>query len=169
MLATITERESLGRWLSRTRSQLFSAKPRWAGVGSGARPRDRRPRVYAMSSHILERRHNRVFITANNEYHMRDLTCVAVRDRHTRLWNTRHQAVGCKLTAGLHSLCGHGRFRYGLAEIGDQLCFDNNLLTTSIEAVERPSKNTISSYPLPVHGESCRGSAQWKTTTEAIT
>jgi hypothetical protein len=116
-----------------------------------------------MECHVPERRHNRVFVTQHHEYHMRDRVCVAVRDRHSRSWKLSHEAVGRKLMGGIamtrQGCCVHHRS----VEVGDLLCFENDLLTTPVESEARPGKNTVSSYPLAALGPRSGGEGHWGT------
>ena len=96
-----------------------------------------------------ERRHRRVFVTKNTEYHMRDDVCVAVRDRRTGRWQMKHRALGSKLMGGLTVTdAGSWHVNHGAAAIGDKLCFANDLLTTPVSVVTRPGVNTVDSYPM---------------------
>jgi len=114
-----------------------------------------------VDSHLPERRHNKVLVTKNTEYHMRDFLCVAVRDRQTRTWKLDHQAVGNKLVSGITvmgDVCG---IHVGQQEVGDKLYFENDLLTTPVETVARPGKDAVASYPIAALGICVSGEALW--------
>src|SRR5215469_12904009 len=48
-----------------------------------------------------ERRRHRVYVTRNTEYHVRDRTCVAVRDRRTGDFMQGHLALERQIEGGL--------------------------------------------------------------------
>jgi len=96
-----------------------------------------------------ERRKNRVLKTSNSEYHLRENCVVAVRDTETRAWQQTHRAVGEQLVGGiLITDCGSWRVNFDGAEVGERLCFSNDLMTTPLVEVTRPSVDTVDSYPL---------------------
>jgi hypothetical protein len=106
-----------------------------------------------------ERRHNRIFVTLNSEYHCRDRLCVAVSSRRTGELETEHPAVG-------RWLSGSVRFDVdGLSatsppevpRVGEQLCFTSgkrgdphDVVTSTVVRIERPPKEVGASYPMPV-------------------
>lgn len=94
-----------------------------------------------------ERRKYRVFITENTEYHMREQTCVAVRDNKSRQWLNEHQAVGSKVIGGvLVASSGSWKVNFGAADIGERICFASDLLTTPVRDISRPGVNTVENY-----------------------
>jgi hypothetical protein len=101
------------------------------------------------SYHGPERRHRRLFVTANSEYYTMDDICVAVRSCHTGEFFPEHHAIGRRLTGSLRLT------RDGIASAsppehpgaGEQLCFSSpdiedvhNIVTSALERIERPSK-----------------------------
>jgi hypothetical protein len=104
-----------------------------------------------------DRRHNRVFITDNSEYHCRDGVCVAVRDLDTGAFISDSQAVGRRISASI-------RFTHdgGIASVhdpnepalGEKLCFVSgelydvgNILTSALASIARPTKDDVENYP----------------------
>jgi hypothetical protein len=95
-----------------------------------------------------ERRHHKVFVTQNTEYFLKDGVCVAVRDRGTGNWKTRHRAMGSTLMCGITiTPAGTWQVNFGNAGVGEKLCFANDLVTTAVEDVARPTRSTVDSYP----------------------
>ena len=97
-----------------------------------------------------ERRHHRMFVTRNTEYHFRDELCVAVRDRRSGKWLASHLALHRKLSGAV-------RFHpNGTAvpieswpNVGQALYFSNDgreLVTSLLCAIERPRKSVVSEY-----------------------
>jgi hypothetical protein len=96
-----------------------------------------------------ERRKNRVLKTSNSEYHLRENRVVAVRDTTTRTWQQQHRALGETLVGGiLVTDAGSYRINFEGAEVGERLCFSNDLMTTPLREVARPSVETVDSYPI---------------------
>jgi hypothetical protein len=102
-----------------------------------------------------ERRRHRVYVTRNTEYHTRDGLCVAVRDRQSGEFYAHHYAVGKPLREGIRYDDG-GRLRGASLpdkiEVGDALHFSKDpmsldVLTSPLEAIRRPSRNTVDTYP----------------------
>ena len=103
-----------------------------------------------------ERRKNRVLVTSNSEYHCRDGSCVAVRDRRTGELLRGHPAIGKQMTGGMRiepdgGIAGVSRPE-ALLE-GEKLCFsscdgdlDHDLITSPLLAIERPPKDMASRY-----------------------
>ena len=54
-----------------------------------------------------ERRFNKLFVTRNTEYYLRDGLCLAVKDRRTSEWLGGHLADGRQLSGGVRIL-GNG-------------------------------------------------------------
>ena len=50
------------------------------------------------ASNNNERRKHRLFVTQNTEYHLREETCVGVRDLWSGRWREDHPAVGRRLS-----------------------------------------------------------------------
>ncbi|MBI5507187.1 MAG: hypothetical protein HY903_00415 [Deltaproteobacteria bacterium] len=96
-----------------------------------------------------ERRHHRVFVTNNTEYHFRDDVCVAVRDCRKGTWQTRHSAIGAKLMGGIAvTPQGSWKVSFGSVDVGQKLCFGNDILTTPVHSILRPGRDTVESYPI---------------------
>jgi len=98
-----------------------------------------------------ERRIHKVYVTRNTEYHVRRGVCVAIRDRHTGTWLEKHAALRCRLGGSIradeHGMTPH----WGPPRVGDVILFCANghhVLTSMIEAVERPSKDIVEQYPV---------------------
>jgi hypothetical protein len=108
-----------------------------------------------ISYHGPERRHHRVLVTRNSEYHCRDGVCVAVRDRHTGAFDAQHPALGKGVSGGLRM-----NREGGIASAtsgadpkpGEQICFGNDehtLITSELSKVVRPPKNVVTTYMQP--------------------
>jgi len=97
-----------------------------------------------------ERRIHRVFVTRNTEYHVRQSTCVAVRDRHSGAWIADHFAHGRPVAGALRvSDAGAISASPGLPSVGDSMYFESvsrDLVTSSVVAVERPRRDVVDSY-----------------------
>lgn len=102
-----------------------------------------------------ERRRHRIIVTRNTEYHLKDDTCVAVRDRKSKRWAEGHLAVELKVEGGVRFF-DNGAVVPSLAEPapGDAMYFTyqtesgqpRQLITSRIEAVERPTKKEVLTY-----------------------
>lgn len=101
-----------------------------------------------------ERRHNRVFVTVNSEYHCHDVVCVAVVDRRTGKLQDKHPAIGARLVGSLR----FDRDRIvatappEIPHEGEQLCFSSGkndpheVVTSSVLRIERPPKQVVARY-----------------------
>jgi hypothetical protein len=115
-------------------------------MGEAARKEDR-------SQGTRERRRHRVYVTRNTEYHFKDGFCVAVRDRRTGDFLNGHLAVRRRLHGGL-KFFPNGAIvpNAGEPQPGEALYFaadGRDLVTSPVEAIERPSKAVVSAYPEP--------------------
>jgi hypothetical protein len=99
-----------------------------------------------MEYHGPERRVYRVLVTENTEYHMRGDLCVAVRHTKTGKWESHHFAIGSHLEGGLSRAGGGFRLNPGIPQVGDQLAFDNDILTSPLQRVRRPGLDTVQVY-----------------------
>lgn len=98
-----------------------------------------------------ERRIHRVFVTRNTEYHVRQSTCVGVRDRDSGEWLQRHFAVNLPIAGAIRfyesgGLCANT----GLPAVGESLYFETqgrDLVTSSVMSVERPAADVVACYP----------------------
>jgi hypothetical protein len=102
-----------------------------------------------------ERRHHRVFVTRNSEYHCRDSVCVAVRDRRTGAFVHSHSAIGRTLRGsvllteeGVESSSPPSHPRPG-----EQLYFTSgtpddlhDVLTSPLVRVQRPLRQDVAEY-----------------------
>lgn len=97
-----------------------------------------------------ERRRHRVYVTRNTEYHVRDRTCVAVRDRRTGDFMHGHLALSRRIEGGLRffrngSICPN----VGEPSPGESIYFASegrDLVTSPLESVERPTKAVVAVY-----------------------
>jgi hypothetical protein len=97
-----------------------------------------------------ERRRHRVYVTRNTEYHVRDRTCVAVRDRRTGDFMQGHLALERQIEGGLRFF-RNGSIAPNLGEPrpGESLYFASegrDLVTSPLESVERPAKDVALTY-----------------------
>jgi len=100
-----------------------------------------------------ERRRHRVYVTRNTEYHFRDGVCVAVRDRRTGQFMRGHSALAGRIDAGI-KFFDNGSIAPSAREPrpGECLYFASDgrdLVTSPLQAVERPGRETVSTYPHP--------------------
>jgi hypothetical protein len=97
-----------------------------------------------------ERRRHRVYITRNTEYHVRDRTCVAVRDRRTGDFMQGHLALERQIEGGLRFFRnGSIAPNVGEPRPGESLYFASqgrDLVTSPLESVERPAKDVARTY-----------------------
>lgn len=98
-----------------------------------------------------ERRRHRVYLTRNTEYHFRDGFCVAVRDRRTGDYLHGHLALHRRVQGGLKFFENGGMApNTGEPRPGESLYFASegrDLVTSALEAVQRPSREVVSAYP----------------------
>ena len=97
-----------------------------------------------------ERRKHRMFVTRNTEYHFRERTCVAVRDRRSGRWLPAHLALNRTLSGGLRFASGTMLPSLADPDIGDALYFGEDgqeLVTSLLCSVDRPGKDLVNSYP----------------------
>jgi hypothetical protein len=98
-----------------------------------------------------DRRHHRMYVTRNTEYHFRGETCVAVRDRKSGRFLLSHLAIHRKLSCGVR-FQRNGTVVPSCAppRIGEALYFGEDgreLLTSSLSSIERPEKGLVDAYP----------------------
>jgi hypothetical protein len=108
-----------------------------------------------------ERRRHRVFVTRNTEYHFRDGFCIAVRDRRTGDFLEGHLALHRRVDGGLRFFSNGGiKPNNGVPMPGESLYFsgegrdsqgqaarNRELVTSPLEAVERPARELVDAYP----------------------
>lgn len=95
-----------------------------------------------------ERRIHKVFVTTNTEYHLRRTRVVAVRDLRTGQWKSDHESLGSNLVASLRN-AGNGGFKVNVgadADLGARLCFDVDVVTSPLLAIERPPREIVNQY-----------------------
>ena len=103
-----------------------------------------------------ERRRNKVFVTRNTEYHVRDGVCVAVRDRTSSTWRPGHMALR-RAIGGVVKFHANGAVVPfpGEPAVGDAIYFevvdrggyDNEIVTSRVERIDRPERRIVASYP----------------------
>ncbi|MBP9111222.1 MAG: hypothetical protein KBF88_00370 [Polyangiaceae bacterium] len=97
-----------------------------------------------------ERRRNKVYVTRNTEYHLRDGFCVAVRDRKSGTFVDGHLALRRRIQGSIKFHSNGGFYpNPGSPEKGESLYFSHDgrdLVTSPIESIERPAKNIVQSY-----------------------
>jgi hypothetical protein len=99
-----------------------------------------------------ERRRRRTFVTRNTEYHLQDAVCVAVRDRRTGRWLSTHVAVNRRLSGGVRLYANGAAIpTEGDPAIGEAMYFggeeERDLITSTLCSIERPTADTVRSYP----------------------
>jgi hypothetical protein len=98
-----------------------------------------------------DRRRHRVYVTRNTEYHVRDGTCVAVRDRQSGNFMHGHLALARRVQGGLKFFESGGiQANPGDPRPGESLYFASegrDLVTSALESVERPSRELVEGYP----------------------
>jgi hypothetical protein len=102
-----------------------------------------------------ERRRRVTYMTRNTEYHLESGVCVAVRDRNSGNWQLCHGALGRRLSASVRRQPGHAPSpSLDAPALGDALFFGpsgsdgSEVLTSSLQSIERPQKTTIDAYPV---------------------
>lgn len=97
-----------------------------------------------------ERRSNKMFVTRNTEYYLRDRLCLAVRDRRTATWLEGHLAVGSTLFGALRVLpSGEAVPTCEWPKIGDALYFSEpgrELITSTLCGIERAQPELVLSH-----------------------
>ncbi len=94
------------------------------------------------------RRRHQLFVTQNTEYHVRDRTCVGVRDLWTGHWREEHPAVGKKLFGALRP-GSRGLEALDAPDVDAMLWFENgenDILTSRLTAIARPPKRVVRQY-----------------------
>jgi hypothetical protein len=108
-----------------------------------------------MSFQGIDRRRNRVYVTRNTEYHLRDDVCVAVRDRQSGAFRDAHIAVRLKLEGRIRTSAKGGAAPGPLpAQVGDALFFmdvlpdgrHRQITTSRVQQIERPDRRDLSRY-----------------------
>jgi hypothetical protein len=102
-----------------------------------------------------ERRRRFVYVTRNTEYHTQDGLCVAVRDKRSGAWLEEHSAVTLRIEGGVRTMAnGCVLPTMEGPTVGDPMYFvlgreedDWQLVTSRIEAIERPERGDLQIYP----------------------
>jgi hypothetical protein len=97
-----------------------------------------------------DRRVHKVFVTKNTEYHTRKNVCVGVRDRTSGQWMKQHLAMQKSICGAIKFTRGGVRPNLGVPKPGESLYFHGNdidVVTSSVEKIERPTKGIVSGYP----------------------
>ena len=110
------------------------------------------PRGYAGP----ERRHYRVLVTQNSEYHCRDRVCIAVRDLRSGSFQSDHPALGRRMSGGI-SFTREGSIDSFTKpdewpHPGERVMFsagdiETELQTSPLREVGRPPKHIVQKYP----------------------
>jgi len=95
-----------------------------------------------------ERRHHKVFVTRNTEYHVRAGVVVAVRPRGSSEWLEHHDALHMQLQGriGAESQLPLP----GVPTPGERMYLArgaSDVVTSTIVAIERPEKSLVEQYP----------------------
>jgi len=91
---------------------------------------------------------HKIYVTENSEYHLCEETCIAVRDLETHKWLQKHVALGQKIVGGIaRSIKGGLVPHLGNPNVGEQVCFSENVLTSCLQDIRKPSPTTVDSYP----------------------
>ena len=97
-----------------------------------------------------DRRIHKVFVTRNSEYHVRQQTCIGVRDRETGQWLRTHFAVERPVVGAIKFFeSGAINATPGLPNVGESMYFEDlgrDLVTSSVVAVERPQPEIVAQY-----------------------
>jgi hypothetical protein len=97
-----------------------------------------------------DRRIHRVFVTRNTEYHVRQSTCVAVRDRESGQWLGTHFALAQPIAGAIRFFESGGLAATpGLPQVGESMYFEKagrDLVTSSVISVERPRAEVVQKY-----------------------
>lgn len=97
-----------------------------------------------------DRRVHKVFLTRNTEYHMRQETCVAVRDRDSGRWLDSHFALNRPAQGAIRFFDNGGLAATAtLPRVGESMYFEDmgrDLVTSAVVAVERPDRKVVAGY-----------------------
>ena len=89
-----------------------------------------------MYTQFTSQQADKILVTANSEYHMRDTTCIGVRHRRSGKWQTEHLAQGAQLVAAMQPTDnGSWCVNMGMPGPGQRMYFDNDVLTSALEEV----------------------------------
>lgn len=97
-----------------------------------------------------DRRLNKLFVTRNTEYYLRDGLCLAVKDRRTNEWLDGHLAIGRQLSGGVRILAnGEAIPVPSLPQVGEALYFaegGRELITSVLCSVERAPQQLVHDF-----------------------
>ena len=99
-----------------------------------------------------ERRTRVMYVTRNTEYHFKGGRCIAVRERASGSWLLTHPALNRPLSGSVRF--NRKREAYpslNTPRVGEGLLFASDgpdVVTSNLEAIERPAKATVSAYPV---------------------
>jgi hypothetical protein len=97
-----------------------------------------------------ERRIHRVFVTQNTEYHVRQDTCVGVRNRRSGEWDNEHYAINLPVAGAIRFFeSGAMTANRVMPQIGESMYFDaqgRDLVTSPVVSVERPRPVDLMAY-----------------------
>jgi hypothetical protein len=95
-----------------------------------------------------ERRKHHIFITRNTEYHVRSGEVIAVRPRGSEKWLPEHDALHMKVQGRVPR---EGRMPIpGTPQPGERLYLagsEDDVVTSTVVAIERPPKALVEQYP----------------------
>jgi hypothetical protein len=102
------------------------------------------------TSAAQDRRLNKLFVTRNTEYYLRDGLCLAVKDRRTSEWLSGHLAVGRRLSGGVRILSNGEAVPVPRSPaVGEALYFADGgleLVTSALCSVERAPQDVVQSF-----------------------
>lgn len=97
-----------------------------------------------------ERRLNKLFVTRNTEYYLRNGLCLAVKDRRTNEWLDGHLAIGRQLSGGVRILAnGEAIPVPAVPQVGEALYFaegGRELITSVLCSVERAPQDLVQAF-----------------------
>jgi hypothetical protein len=97
-----------------------------------------------------ERRIHQVFVTRNTEYHVRQHTCVGVRNRQSGEWQRDHCAINLAVGGAIRFLeSGAMTANSVMPQIGESMYFEaqgRDLVTSSVVSVERARPADLTAY-----------------------
>jgi hypothetical protein len=97
-----------------------------------------------------ERRHHKMYVTRNTEYHLRDDVCVGIRDLRTGRWASSSGALRARLLGSIKDLDAMILSVDREPRVGECLLFINrrgdDIVTTCICDIRRPPKEAVEHY-----------------------
>jgi hypothetical protein len=99
-----------------------------------------------------ERRVRVMYVTRNTEYHFNGDRCVAVRERATGSWLLTHPALNRPLSGSVRfTRSREPHPSVEAPQVGEGLLFVSggpDVVTSNLEAIARPEKALVRSYPV---------------------